>query len=247
MSRRTTRRGPIGPNRRARAGMTLIEVMIAVLIIAVASTGIAMGVGALGRTKLRSAAMKILAASRFAYTRATNRGVTVRIVLDATTGQLSLEEGSSRVTLARADDERFENDENADGSDRAGVDPWAAARSRLDDAIKPTFGASPFSAIKGTEGELLKRFQPQALGDGIRIQRMFLAHEPEPRTEGRGAIYYFPGGFAERATIQLADRQDRVYTVDIHPLTGRATARSGAFEPREIRDGDDASEVEDGL
>ncbi len=227
--------------------MTLIEIMIVVVIIAIAAVGITFSVGALTRTRLRSGCVKVMAATRFAYNRAVSQGTTVRIVIDADANTISIEEAHGRVTLARMDDPRRENVESED--DSAAVDPWAAAQQRLEETMRPSFGASPFSPIRGRDGETMSRYQPQPMGDGIQVVRMILPHEPEPREAGKGAIYFFPHGMTEHAVVQLTDGS-RVYSVEIHPLTGRGKVHTFPFEPEPVRESardEDLSEVEDTL
>ena len=105
--------------------------MVAIVIVALVSTGVTYGLGLLMRTSLRSACMKILAASRYAYTRSVSQGVTVRVVLDFDDARLSIEEAHGRVTLARASDPTSVamargSDEEGGDDDRTGIDPWAA-------------------------------------------------------------------------------------------------------------------------
>jgi general secretion pathway protein H len=227
--------------------MTLIEVMIVIVIISLAAGGITMALGALTRTKLRSSCVKIMAASRYAYNRAVSQGNTVRIRIDLSDATMSLEEAHGRVTLSRVDDPRREGANEAAGEDGAAVAPWAAAEARLSETFQPSFGASPFGPITGRGGETLRKYQSQPIGGGVRVLRMFLPHEPDPRAEGVGAIYFFPGGQTEHAVVQLTDASDTVYSVEIHPLTGRARLHDWAFEPEDLRDAsdEDLSDVRD--
>lgn len=228
---------------RAREGMTLIEIMIVVLIIAVAATGLSYGFGALNRTNLRSACMRLTAASRFAYNRAISRGTTVRIALDFSAGTMAIEEGHGRITLARTTDARRQDiEEDAeDGDASVAVDPWEAARARLADTLHPSFGASPFQPIQG------RRYEAQPLAAGVELERLITPHEAEPRERGTGHIYFFPHGQTEHAVVWMTDGGESVFSVEIHPLSGRARVRSTAYEPEELMvDGDDStSEVRD--
>jgi general secretion pathway protein H len=229
---------------RAREGMTLIEVMIVVLIIAVAATGLSYGFGALNRTQLRSACMRLTAASRFAYNRAISRGTTVRIALDFSADTMAIEEAHGRITLARTSDSRRRaiEDESEDGTGTAAaVDPWEAARARLADTLHPSFGASPFETISG------RRYTPQPVAEGVEIERLLTPHEADPRERGTGHIYFFPHGQTEHAVVWLSDGGDTVFSVEIHPLSGRARVRASAYEPEELLvEGDEStSEVRD--
>jgi general secretion pathway protein H len=223
--------------------MTLIEMMIVVIIVAIAATGLSYGLGALERTQLRSACMRFAAGARYAYNRSIARGTTVRLLFDLEQDTMRFEEAHGRITLARASDRRRQEIGEEEEDDIAGVDPWAAAQARLADTLRPSFGASPFEAIEG------RRYEARTLGDGITIERLITPHEPEPREAGRGAIYFFPGGQTEHAVVWLSDGGDRVFSVEIHPLTGRARVRDHAWEPDELLDSDEsgegASEVRD--
>ena len=242
-ARHALRRGRVA-RLRARQGMTLIEIMIVVLIIAVAATGLSYGFGALNRTNLRSACMRITAASRFAYNRAITRGTTVRIALDFSSGTMAIEEGHGRITLARTSDarrQRIEEDAEEGEDVSAAVDPWEAARARLADTLHPSFGASPFQPISG------RRYEPQPLAAGVELERLITPHEAEPRERGIGHIYFFPHGQTEHAVVWMTDGGESVFSVEIHPLSGRARVRSAAYEPEELMvEGDDStSEVSD--
>jgi general secretion pathway protein H len=224
--------------------MTLIEVMIVVLIVAVAASSLSYGFGALNRTQLRSACLRITAATRFAYNRAVSRGTTVRLAFDFSNHTMAIEEAHGRITLARTNDRRrlqIEDGDEHDGSDTAAVDPWAAAQARLADTLHPSFGASPFEAIRG------RRYAAAPIADGVEIERLITPHEAEPRERGEGHVYFFPHGQTEHAVIWLSDGGDTVFSVEIHPLSGRARVRASAYEPEELMiDGDeDSSEVRD--
>jgi prepilin-type N-terminal cleavage/methylation domain-containing protein len=235
------------PRKSRQTGMTLIEIMVVVVIIAMAATGVSMALGAVTRTKLRSSCMRIVAASRFAYNRAIAQGTTVRITFDFSKHTLAIEEAHGKVVLARAGDERVERAEG--GGDRAGVDPWEAAEQRLQNALEPSVGTSPFATITNADGEPIERYQHHPVGDGIQIARLLTPHEPEPRTDGHGSIYFFPSGMTEHSVVQLQKSDGTVYSVEIHPLTGRGRVHNFAYEPESIMDEDaedeDLSEVED--
>jgi general secretion pathway protein H len=220
--------------------MTLIEMLVVMVLIALATAGVAWGLGALDSAGLGTASMTFTSGARFAYNRAITQGSTVRLVFDLDNDVMSFEEAHGRVTLVRVDDAT--RSELEDGEEGDAADPWAAAQARLGDVLKPSFGASPFSQLDG------ERFSPRPLANGITIERLIVPHEPEPRTEGKGSIYFFPGGQTEHAVLWISDGDDRVYSLELHPLTGRTRIYDYAFEPQVMLDdgrGRVRSEVDD--
>ncbi|MCP4599950.1 MAG: prepilin-type N-terminal cleavage/methylation domain-containing protein [Proteobacteria bacterium] len=75
---------------------------------------------------------------------------------------------------------------------------------------------------------------------------VYTPHAPHPVEEGKAYVYFFPGGVTEHSIIQLSDGDDsdeRIYSVEIHPITGRAIIHNEAIEPEEELD--DLQEAEE--
>jgi general secretion pathway protein H len=232
----------------AREGMTLIEVIVVIVIVALAASGLSFSLGALTRTNLKSGANKLAAAARFAHYRAIIYGRTVRISFDIPGNTFSVEEANGKVTLARVDDERRKDSTDEEGNETVAVDPWAAARNRVDQALRPTFGASPFGPLQSASGTAMTRYQNVSLGRRVQVVKLIVPHQPEPLEQGKGAVHFFPGGITEHSVIQLSDGGDTVFSVEIHPLTGRARIYPEAYEPKQLLgdpDHPDVTEVEE--
>ena len=223
--------------------MTLIEVIVVVVIIALAGAGLSFSLGALTRTNLKSGAVKIASAARFAYYRAVIQGTTVRLSFDVPGNSFSVEEAHGYVTLTRADDERREEGAE-EGNAPVAADPWEAAQTRLSEALKPSLGASPFGALQSASGATMSRYEKVELGRRVQIVKLIVAHEPVPLESGHGSIHFFPSGMTEHAVIQLTDGSDTVFSVELHPLTGRAQIHAEAFEPDALLDDPEADDDE---
>lgn len=212
-------------------GFTLIEVILVVAIIAVVVTGATFGLGAVTRTRLRSASFRVMSAARFAYNRAITQGTTTRLHFDFEKNTMAVEETDTPVTLA--------TDEQLDSDAGDAIDPWDLARSRLEKPLEPPVPRSPFQPITNASGQVLKRYTSQPVGDGISVHALITPHERDKRTEGEGSVYFFPGGLTEQAVIQLSDSSETVYSIEIHPLTGNAKIHNFAYEPLdELDEGD---------
>jgi type II secretory pathway pseudopilin PulG len=225
--------------------MTLIEIVIVVVIVALGASGLSFSLGAVTKANLRGGAGKLASAVRYAYNRAIVKGMTVRIGFDVPGSSFSVEEAHRRVTLARADDERRSAGTDEGAPQTVAADPWAAAQSRISDALKPTLGASPFSALQGSDGKSMERYTGVSLGRRVQIVKLIVPHEPTPVEQGKGAVHFFAGGMTEHAIIHLSDGSETVYSIEIHPLTGRSRIRPEAYEPREMLDeSSDTSELD---
>jgi Tfp pilus assembly protein FimT len=228
--------------------MTLIEIIMVTVIIALAASGISFSVGALTRTNLKGSAGKIGAAMRYAYNRAVTQGTTVRIHFSVPGGAFSIEEAQNGVMVTRAADKKAKKDLDAEGRPVDAVDPWASAQARLSTPDKPTVGSSPFAPLSTSDGKTLSRYTNVPLGRGVQIIKLIVPHEPEPLTQGEGSVHFFPGGLTEHAVIQLGDGRSGVYSVEVHALTGRIKVYNLAYEPRELLDeidGEVVSEVDE--
>jgi prepilin-type N-terminal cleavage/methylation domain-containing protein len=237
-------------NRRRRIhsqeGMTLIEIIMVTVILALAVSGVSFSLGALTRTNLKGGAGKLGAAIKYAYHRAITQGTTVRVHFNVPGSSFSIEEAHNGVMMTRAKDKKDKKNVDDNGKLVDAVDPWAAAQARISQPDKPSVGASPFAALTTSDGQVLKRYQNVSLGRGVQIIKLLVAHEPEPVTSGEGSVHFFSGGRTERAVIQLGDGRSGVYSVELHPLTGRVKVYAEAYEPKELLqelEGEEVSEV----
>jgi len=224
--------------RARRAGVTLIEIMIVVVIIALGASAVSLGLGSISRTNLKSACVRVMSLSRYAYHRALTQGTTVRLTLDFQSNTFSVTEAHGRVTLVRSDAplrQTLARDDDK-GDPGAGIDPWAAAAARVAKADELSMPASPFEAIVGPSGKPIERFRTQPLGENIRLVKVTVAHEAEPREEGKVDLFFFPSGLTEHTVVQLADRSGTVFSVEIHPLTGKGSIHTAPYEPELLFD-----------
>jgi prepilin-type N-terminal cleavage/methylation domain-containing protein len=250
---------------RRQEGLTIIEMMVVVVIIAIGASAASYGLGSLSRTALQSACVRIASLSRYAYHRALTQSTTVRVTFDLDNDTYAVSEAHGRVTLVRSDaklredaDRASEEDKDRKPEDRppeddgsgAGIDPWEAAKQRVEKPDELRLPPSPFSPISSPNGRPIERFKTQPVGDGVGITKLSVAHEAKPKTEGKVDLFYFSNGQTQHSVIQLNDRDNIIFSVEIHPLTGRGVIRNTPYEPEVLMDdptkrNEDATEVED--
>jgi general secretion pathway protein H len=235
---------------RKQEGMTLIEMIIVTVILALAASGISLSLGALSRASLKAGAGKMASGIRYAYNRAITQGTTVRVHFKMSGSTFSVEEARSGVLLTTKKEKLDKRSVGESGAPVDSADPWEAAQAKIAHPDKPSLGASPFAALTTEDGTPLKRYTGVSLGAGVQIVKLIVPHEPEPRTAGEGSVYFFPGGRGESALIELGDGRNGIYTLEIRPLTGRVKIYSEAYETRNILhdkddDEDTTSEVKE--
>ena len=208
--------------RRAR-GLTLVEVLIVVALIALLSGSILFGSGLFASNRERSAAMLIVTGVRLGLTRANATGNPVRMVFDLDKNRVMLEETNGVMLLKKKDD----NDTTAGAAPATQAEQEAKAEAnRILDGPKPP--APRFKPVKEFVGDSDKPGEGRELGGGIKFHSVQTSHDDEPRKKGRAYLYFWPGGGTERASIQLESSPDDAgLTVLVSPLTGRAEIKRG--------------------
>lgn len=228
----------------AKRGLTLIEVLIVMAIVALIMGAVVVGSGQLASSRMRHSSTMIAGAIRVGFARASATSKSMRLVMDFTENEIWLEEGN-RPMLVQS-------------KDMSGTGGAAAATTAEKEAIAeggrivkgPTAPRTAFTEVDAmglvasTPG---KGHKP--LERGIKFREVQTAHDEEPRKDGRAYLYFWPGGQTERASIQLKAGEDNLerdaITLEVAPLTGKVTVKDGAVELTKPQDDKDLSDRED--
>jgi general secretion pathway protein H len=230
--------------RLASRGLTLIEVLVVMAIVAIIMGAVVVGSGQLASSRMRHSSTMIAGAIRVGMSRASATSKSVRLVMDFTESQIWMEEGDQPMLVQ--------------SKDLTGTGGAAAATAAEKQAIEeggrivkgPTAPRTTFTEI---EPMGLAASAPgkghKALEGGIKFRQVQTQHDDQPRKEGRAYIYFWPGGMTERASIQLKVGQDNeekdAITLVVAPLTGKVTVKDGAVEMPKPLDDKESSERED--
>lgn len=235
-----------------RRGMTLIEIMIVVALIALLTVTLIFGSGMFTGANRRAAATLIVVGVRKGLAHANTTGRPVRLALDLEGRRIVLEEASSRQALRKSDEqeqkEREEAEEEAEEAPELepGAELLAGAEAMAEQMLSGRVGqGAEFTPVDvlGQDGEQAGR----DLGKGVRFVKVQTEHDEEGVTDGVAHIHFWPGGVTERAIVQIARTGDEEgVTVVVSPLTGRAQIERGFVElPEDILDGEEYSEREE--
>jgi len=225
-------------------GLTLIEVLVVMAIVAVLMGAIVVGSGQLASSRMRHSSTMIAGAIRVGFSRASATSKSVRLVMDFTENEIWLEEGDQPMLVQSKD---------VTGTGGAAA-ATTAERQAIEEGARIVKGpTTPRTSFKEIEPMGLAASAPgkghKPLERGIKFREVQTQHDDEPRKEGRAYLYFWPGGLTERASIQLRvgeDKEERdAITLLVAPLTGKATVKDGAVAMAKPVDDKESSERED--
>ncbi len=206
-----------------RAGLTLVEMVGVVAIVALLFSAAALSIQNLTRVGLRGEAHKLSANIQALYNRAVTNGVYLRMVFDLDEDRYWSEVAENRFFLGAVKEEDEDTplfkEKDAKATQEGEV-------QTLEVAEGPAMHQASAQEIKDS---LIKRVE---LGRGVELSGIMTTHQREVRREGKGYLYFFPDGYVEKALVYLSDGEI-TYTVETQPLTGRVRVHRGEVEPGE--------------
>jgi type II secretory pathway pseudopilin PulG len=234
--------------------MTLIEVMVALGIIALLLGLLPAMFGRVRKADLRADAGKVAAALRSAYDRAAATAAHHRLVIDLDADKFWIERCEGKVRMVRDLDEAKAEEQQAIIAQMARPPQAGAA---IPGMTAPPTGAdltaslAPPPDVSGTVGTgeatmpcapapNLKTVELNHSADVV-FREVHVSHLEKAADTGKVSINFFPMGRAERAIVVLSgEKDDTKYSVRLHALSGRVEIVSG-----EIRDAAGIVEGED--
>jgi general secretion pathway protein H len=224
-------------------GVTLVEILITVTIVAMLSGMAMLGIGAMSGARMKRTAVQIAGAVRTAYAHANATSKPVRLVFDFERRAIVLEEGSSALLRVKRD-----KSGGAEAATEAEAEAHAAADAILKGPRAPKPSFKPARAFGWSEEE---GAQGKELPPGIRIHSVETPHTEEPELSERAYVYFWPGGTAERAAIIVTrgdgeeDEDSDFMTILVSPLTGKTEIKLGRHTMPRPRNDAEESERED--
>lgn len=221
-------------------GLTLVELLIVIALIAVLGGTVLMGPGMLEGSRLKSAATLIVSGVRLGLARASTTGRPTRLAFDLDNAKLTLEEADSSVLLR-------EHTKDSSSGSAAATDLEKKAQTESDRILQgPHAPKATFKPVPGFNSSPDESGPARSLGSGVQFISVQTEHDDDPRSSGRAYLYFFPGGTTERASVQLKRRGDDTgMTVSISGLTGRAKIERGRVDLPAPRSDGEASEREE--
>ena len=216
------------------AGMTLIEIMVVVAIMALASGAAIFSLRSAGRASLRGTASQLAAGIRYCYDRSITTNSYYRLVLDFDTNTYWPERSEDRVLLGR-------DKEKAPGKgvafDQEAADKRRDVKADEDDARMRERGQGLGIALEPPPRPRRAKFQTfsdaavkKVQLKGVRLFDVYTPRQKEPYKKGKAYLYFFPDGHTERALVRISQDED-FFSLLVSPLTGRVDVKAGRVEP----------------
>jgi len=225
--------------RRAPRGLTLIEIIVALMIAGVLFSAVVVSIGALTGTKAKAAASELAGVIRSLYDTAALSGKTCRLVFDlppaksegvvsyraeCAAGNITTsrdrdvalkEETRSREELARTGGDTRRNYLRPDDQEPTLQELLAQEKNRVDKAAE----------FAGFEAE---EIAPRELPAGVTLS-IWTRHQREAVDAGVAYLYFFPQGFTERAQV-VVRQGGNAWTLQVSPLTGKVNIAGEELE-----------------
>jgi general secretion pathway protein H len=223
--------------RSAEHGFTILEIMIALAIVSLLMAGAMKGLRSLRKTDLREATSHMSGAVRYLFDRASTTGKVHRMVIDIETARYWAEvsddrfyvphEAESEQGLRAREERRKREERERDRSRTPSSSTFDLAKLEVADfrPKRARFAAFKELALKPVQ---LKK---------AKLRSVYTPRVVDTLTSGRAYLYFFPLGQTEPAIITLTDMNGQsVYSLVVHPITGRVKIYNQAVEPPASRD-----------
>ena len=211
-----------------KTGMTLMEIMIVVALMAGIMTIAAVSFGVIGQADVQGDALKFSSFVRYTFTSAATTNETLQMKIDFdentfTIEKLELAGGLSEDELRGTTLKSIQSGNSRNSYERA---------QRMDDED------SKFGKVTRIPFEdMLMDDENTELSSGVYFIGLMTSHHDDIQTDGIGTINFFANGFVERSVIYLGDENAKngeeggiIYTVTVNPLTGQSSVTPGMKE-----------------
>ncbi len=201
-------------------GMTIVEIMVVLTIIA-SMMGVAMlSMNAIGGDALKNSSGRLTSVIKYTYANAAINNTHYRLVLNLDTGQYHTEIVKAALTNHVGGSTPAAEDSEDLLTDEAKIlAKKVEEKSDLfDEEEDNPFGISRKVSYERVADVVVK---DEALKSGIRFASVATTGTSEPVDSGIVTISFYPNGFQEQAYIVLKDEADTAITLMTKPMSGR--------------------------
>ncbi len=219
----------------------MVEVCIALAIVALAAAVVIPAMNNMSRADLRSSASLTATVLRSAYAQSALTGLTHRltfvpgkntILMESTEETLHFDDKTGAMVSA-AEDLAALNAVNSPFDEDPNDAPTPSSKKSKQDedeqAALDTAGSGPLAAMLGINKMAQRsakttytKVDSWRFKGRVHVLDIWTDGMASAMTEGEAYIYFFTGGYTQEALIHLEDGERRVFTVKLQPLTGKS-------------------------
>jgi general secretion pathway protein H len=244
-----------------RAAFTLIEVMVAVMVVMLIATIGVKGFKSVTKSDLREATAHFSGAVRYMFDRASITGKYHRLVIDLNEGRYWAEVSNDKfyapnqAETASQQRKREDAEAAADEDERKRQEKQRELYNSSSSSSSSSSSVTSFDMSKLEVGEFRPQharfaaFKETALKPvklkKLRIRSVYTPRLTDPVTSGRAYLYFYPLGQTEPAIITLSDESgESIYSLVVHPITGRVRIYNREVKPNlGVRYDDEGNQV----
>jgi prepilin-type N-terminal cleavage/methylation domain-containing protein len=225
---------------RRTAGFTLVEVCIAVAIMAMVSAVMIPALGGTSRAELRRSAHKVGGTIRQTFNEAALNGRTERMVFNlggAEDGPPISVESTDDILTFEGDTGALEIAQDPNETDPPLSGPFGEPIPVADGAADSSESAQTVHALLGISKLGAKAARPKfspvgtvTLRAGIHISDVMVEGMTQPVVKGVVRLVFFANGYTQAAVIHVEDDNKNIYTLQVEALTGRTIMSEGYVE-----------------
>ena len=209
---------------RGARGFTLIELIVSITIGLIVIALITVSINNIRRADLKKSSGMMSSAMRYLYNLAVINNTPYRMVID-------MDKGAFWGEALETDDpcNRYLPEEG----EEMGV---AEADGRIGVAGEPGLEGEEVQSSAGYRKQKDNLLSERELPRGIVITGILTSHHRDAQREGRAAIHFFPGGYAERAYVWLGEQDspeeeaEEMVTLDLDGLMGSVKRHNEVLE-----------------
>ncbi len=207
-------------------GITVVELMVVLAIIAIMMGLGAYAMGSLGDGSLREDAGNVVAAIKYTYANAAINNSEYRLVFDLDTGTYQSE--VARTTAVRSAPMGTTNTDDflTEEAQRLAAKVEKERDLFADEEANP-FGMNRKVSYERVEDGILQKTK---LKSGDRFARIVKGNSDEEYTSGKVSMTFFPNGFQEQVMIVIESQSGAKIMLVTEPLTGRVLTYTGTDE-----------------
>lgn len=207
-------------------GVTVVELMVVMTIVATIMGIGAYSLGMVGGNRLQNDTLRVAAVIKYTYANACLNNTRYRLVVELGTGTYYSEITDEPViSLAEqtADEEMLTEEARA----------LAKSKDRetdlFDENEQNPFGVNRRVSFERVQDVVIKETK---LSDGVVFAKAYTPRFPDRALEeGRAAVSFFPNGYMEPLLLVLKDEDGNAYSLLTESMTGRVKVFSGEIDP----------------